>query len=134
VWAFALAIASATDIKAGRRSFVIIGRNEALDLFRKWLAEGSLIRCQGSFPIFAFSFRSKVVGVSSGEVRLMSADTNTEFAWRMTNGIRFDYADSRTVTGQEAIDYECCLVVIFGEVPDEGDADSLAFAEIRISN
>ena len=110
---------------------MIIGRNEALDLFRKWLDDGATIRCQGSFPIFAFSFRAQVVGLSSGEVRFMSMDTHTEFVWKVAGGIRFDYADSRSVTGQEAIDYECCLVVLFGEVPAERPADTLAFAEIR---
>ena len=74
---------------------MIIGRNEALDLFLKWLNEGSLIRCQGSLPIFAFSFRAKVSGLSSGEVRFMSEDTHTEFVWKITDGVRFDYADSR---------------------------------------
>ncbi len=69
-----------------------------------------------------------------GEVRFRSDDTQLEFVLTIADKLLFDYADSRTVTGQEAIDYECCLIAIFGEVPNEGPADTLAFAEIRNPN
>ncbi len=33
-----------------------VGREEVLDLFAKWFKERSLLRCRGSFPMYAFLF------------------------------------------------------------------------------
>jgi hypothetical protein len=107
-----------------------VRRDEALDLFAKWFRERSLLRSQGSFPMYAFSFKARVVDLHPDEVRFRSDDTQVEFVLKLTDSLVFDYADSRTVTGQEAIDYECCLIALFGVVPDEGPANTLAFAQI----
>ncbi len=108
-----------------------MGRTEALDLFSKWRNEGALLRCQASFNLYAFCFRIRVVHVSYGEVRLASTDLQTELVLKITDGMVFDYLDSRSVTGQEAIDYECCLVVFYTPPTEDVDGETMAFAEIR---
>jgi hypothetical protein len=84
--------------------------------------------------MFAFSFRARVMDLHPGEVRFLSDDTHVQFVLKVTEDLKFSYLDSRSVTGQEAVDYECCLVAFFGPVPPEGVADSIAFAEIREPN
>jgi hypothetical protein len=106
----------------------------ALDLFRKWLSDRSLIRCQGSLNMFSFSFKGRMVDVNPAEIRLMADDADSEFVLRITDKIEFGYADSRVVTGQEAADYECLLMVFLGPIPNEGEGESVAFAELKGSN
>jgi hypothetical protein len=106
-------------------------RREALDLFRKWLGERSLIRCQAQFATHAFSLKGRILEVRENELRIFADDMNSELVLRLTNNLGFGYGDSRIVTGKEAEDYVCCLMVFFEPIPDVGDPETVALAEIR---
>ena len=106
-------------------------RSEAVDLFRKWSSVGTVIHCQGSLPLMVFSLDAKVLLADDHEVRLISDDTRSQLVLRLRPEMEFGYLDSRQVTGQEAADFEHCLVAYLGPITEEGDTDHLAFAARR---
>ena len=105
------------------------GRSEAIDLLRKWSLDKSLVRCQGSLSKIAFSLNGRISSVDDRELRIISDDTDSELVLRFTAEMEFGYADSRVVSGPEK-QYESCLVVFFGPVPDEGTPDTIAIAAL----
>jgi hypothetical protein len=109
-----------------------MGRSEALDLFAKWRTDGALLRCQASFFMYAFSFRVKVIHVSPNEVRLASPNVQTELVLKITDKLIFEYLDDRSVSGQEAKDYVCCLAVFYTEPTEDEDGETIAFAEVKL--
>jgi hypothetical protein len=104
-------------------------------LFRKWLEDGSLVRCEGHFSMYAFSFRGRIVAADDQEVRLMSSDTQSQVVMRIPGATEFAYVDTRDVEGLQARDkeHECCLVAFFGPLGEIGDppTDSIAFAPLK---
>ena len=114
---------------------MVIGRSDAIALFRKWLDERPLIRCQGSFPMHAFSLRGRISVANDSEIRLMADDTESEVVLKITDTMEFGYLDTRDVVGAapSELDHECCLVVFVGPVGEEGDPppDSIAFAQVK---
>jgi hypothetical protein len=108
-------------------------REEILDLFHKWLAEGTLIRCQGSFRTHVFSLKARVLHLQDDELRLVEDDTQSELVMKIRNEAEFGYIDNRRITGREAEDYVCSVMVFFGPIPPEGEAepDSIIFAELK---
>jgi hypothetical protein len=108
---------------------VITGRQEAIDLFRKWSIDKSLVRCQGSFSNFAFSSNGRILVVTDEEIRMMSDDTKSEVVVSFAPEMHFGYADSRNVTGV-AKNYDSCLMIFFGPIPADQDPDSISFAAV----
>jgi hypothetical protein len=106
-----------------------VGRSDALGIFIKWQEEQVLLRCQGSFPTHAFAFEGRITALRDNEIRISDGQMR-ELVVRLTNDLAFSYADSREVTGKEAMDYPSCVVVMFGEIPLTGDPDTIAFAEV----
>lgn len=74
---------------------VSLGRSEALDLFNKWLSEGTLIRCDFTFAWFAAAFRVRVKAVAEDGLKLLSDDGRTELALALPADVVFRYGDSR---------------------------------------
>lgn len=82
--------------------------------------------------MYAFGFDLKVRQVSNGEVKLGGADDiRTELVIKVTDKLVFEYNDSRSVTGQEAEDFECCLTAVYDVPESEDTIDHIAFAEKR---
>jgi hypothetical protein len=107
-----------------------IGLPEAVDLFRKWFEDKSVVRCEGSFSMFAFSLDGRIVSVSEDEVRIISEDTGSELILRLSAS-EFGYADSRGVTGIEGEKYDSCVVLFYNEKRPEGPPDTIAIAAQR---
>ena len=106
-------------------------RLEALDIFRKWSADKSLVRCEGRFSNFAFSSNGRIFSVTDDEMKIMSDDTLSEVVVAFSSEVHFGYADNRAVTGVGK-NYDSCLVVFFGPVPDEGigEPDTISIAAL----
>lgn len=97
---------------------VRIGREEALDLLSKWSSERALLRCDLSFARFVACFRARVVAVNEpeilseedSEVKLLSDDTFSEMALRLTPDFVFAYDEPRGFP-EEARVFAATLVI-----------------------
>jgi hypothetical protein len=102
---------------------VIVGRQERLDLFSKWLSETALLECHFSFSFFAVRLRARLTAFSEDEIVLRSDDSNSDVIVRLERVVDFLYGDARTVDAG----FEGTLVLVFrfGEVADDDDVISL---------
>jgi hypothetical protein len=112
---------------------VIVGRLDAVVIFKKWSSEGTPIRCQGSFATHAFSMEGTIETVSDNELRMIAGNKLTQAVVKLTDDLHFNYADSREVAGDEAKHYPSCVAIAYDPIPDEGPADTIAFAEISLA-
>ena len=71
-----------------------------------------------------------IYAASENEVRMTAGSKLTDLVVKLTDDLNFDYADSREVKGQEAEHYPSCVAIAYEPIPDEGPADTIAFAEI----
>lgn len=106
------------------------GREEAIDIFRKWFAEESLLRVQGNFRKFCFALWGRILSINATELRIMS-NTESELVLRLTPDVEFGYGDDRIVTGDEK-NFSECILVFFEPVPDVGDPDTIAIAALKL--
>ena len=110
---------------------MIITREDALDILRKWFEEGSVIRLQGAFPTFAFGWWGRIVSLNPSELRIMADAPDKEFVLRLDSEIlQFGYGDDRIVTGEEK-KFSDCVVVLVGAVPDTGPVDTIVLAALK---
>jgi len=98
-----------------------------MDLFRKWSSDESTVRCEGNFPMYAFSSNGRIVKVDDGELRVMSDDMRSELIIKLSPELDFHYADSRHVTGV-AKQYDSCVVMFFSPIEAEGPHDTISIA------
>ena len=105
------------------------GRSDAIDIFRKWSADGALIRFQGTFFNFAFSSWGKISAIDDNELRIMADDHESELVVRFTSDIQFGYVDSRTVTGEEKGFEES--IAIFFNLPAVREPDMITLAALK---
>src|SRR5689334_11949369 len=77
----------------GNRCFVKATREEALDLFRGWQSEGSLLKCDFGSSRFLAAFRARVREVDGSEVHLYSDDAKSGLAIRLASDLEFGYGD-----------------------------------------
>ena len=105
-----------------------VGREEALDLFRKWLAEGTPLRINFGCPVFSAAFRGRVSRVSTIEVGALSDDRLAELALRVTPELEFAYGDSRGTPDAGA--FEGALVIFLRTSEEGEEPDFIAFSEI----
>jgi hypothetical protein len=105
------------------------GRSDAMLLLSKWLTDRSLLLCEGSFSKFAFSLNARILSINDQELRILSDDTFSELTLSFTPEMEFGYGDSRHTSENER-QYESCLVVFFGPLPQEGSPDTIAIAPI----
>lgn len=103
-----------------------VGLEEAVDLFRKWRSEESLLRCDMSFPRFAATFRVRVVFVADDEIKLLSDDSFSEMALRLSTDCAFTYGEPRGFP-EEVERFASSLVV---SLAGDGEPDFIAFTEI----
>ena len=107
---------------------VRMGRSEALDIIRGWREDGMLVRVEGRLRLFAFNLAGRVLSVAEDEVRILAADTRSEFVLRLTEDLHYAYGDNRIVDGI-AKQYRDAIVVFFEPIPDEGyDVDNVCLA------
>ena len=109
---------------------MIVGRLDAVVMFKKWSSEGTHIRCQGTFATHAFAMEGKIEAGADNEVRLVVGNELTQLVVKLTDDLHFNYADSREVAGEEAKNYPCCLAIAYDPIPDVGPVDTIAFAEV----
>lgn len=93
-------------------------------MFRKWSGEGTLVRCDFSFPAFAASLRGRIRLVTEAGLRLLADDALSELALDLTADVEFGYAEPRGFP-EEAARFGSGLVAFF-----PGDRDFISFTEI----
>jgi hypothetical protein len=109
---------------------VISGRGEAVDIFRKWLAERTVIRWQGSFGDFAFGAWGVVEAVDTRELRLLSDDRRSALVVIFRDAMTFSYLDSSQVTGEQK-KFEECIVIAMGTELSDGDEETISLAALK---
>ncbi len=108
-----------------------IGRGEAIDIFRKWLAEGLTVRWQGTlFTAVAFSSSAKIVSVSDQELRLATDDFGSELVVRLDGVVGFGYGDSR-IAPEDGKKYDECVVLFFDPVLEQNDPARILLAALN---
>ena len=108
---------------------MIIGRPEALDIFRKWFSERPLLKCDLRFPLFSLCFRGRVFGLADNEVKVLSDDTFTELALRIPDDASFGYGEPRDFPDEDKHS-RCVVVVSFGDNAADNEHDFIAFEEL----
>lgn len=105
-----------------------MGRDEAIDIFRKWLEDGAKVRVQGSFSDFAFGLWGRILSVTPAELKLRSHETDSELVLKLCPELEFGYGDNRIVTGEEK-KFSECIVVFVGQ----DEQDHIALAALTLS-
>ena len=106
------------------------GRSEVIDLFSKWFADKSLVRCEGNFSKVAFSLRGRIFSISDQELKILSDDRASELVVRFAPEMEFGYGDFRNAPPTEK-QYESCVVIFFSPVPPVGEPDTIAVAALH---
>jgi hypothetical protein len=103
-------------------------REEAFDLFSKWLSEATLLECRLNFPAFRSRFRVRLREISESNLRLWSDDTTSELVVRILPQMEFGYGDAAGVRGPDRFEG---LLVIFFRLGREGEeADFICLTEV----
>jgi hypothetical protein len=104
-----------------------MGREEALDIFRKWLSDEAILQINCDLYVFAAAFRVRVREVLPDRVNFFSDDGKSELALPLPDGLKFGYAEP-PAGSVEAMDAVSGLVVFFPS--EDGDSDALTFTEV----
>lgn len=104
-----------------------VGREEALDLLRKFASEQALLECRMQFPILAGRFRGRLT-LNDADLHLRSDDGGVEFVFRVTRAVEFAYGDARTLPTAER--FEGVLLLIFRLGEEAGADDFISLTEI----
>jgi len=104
-----------------------MGREEALDIFRKWLSEQSTLQVNCDLYVFAAAFRVRVREVAPDRLSFFSDDGKSELILPFSGSLTFGYAEP-AAGSVEAMDAVSGLVVFFPS--DDGDPDALTFTEV----
>ena len=75
------------------------GRNEALDVVRKWLSERALLQCNLDLRRIAVVFQARVRAISDDQIKLLSDDTTSEFVLLLAADFEFAYVEPRRSSG-----------------------------------
>lgn len=100
------------------------GRRDAIDLFRKWVLEATLLRVHFSFSLFALSFLGRLKEASDTRLYFLSDDTTSELELPLPANLEFGYGDDRDFE-----DEGLSGVTLFFPLPGE-EPDTIAFFEI----
>jgi len=106
-----------------------MGRDEALDLLRKWLAEGTLLRCNFDLLVFAATLRARVRDVAPDRLELLSDDATSEVVLPLRPDFEFGYGEPapRSVDAQDSV---CGLVILLSPSGPGLDPDAVLLTEI----
>lgn len=116
--------------KEGKEA-MIIGRPEALDLFRKWKSERSLLRCVFEFKGFAASLRARVFLVGDSEIRLVSDFPDTELVVSLREVVDFSYVEPFGRFREEDAETAVSALGLGFRAPEgEEDRDLIKFIEL----
>ena len=96
-----------------------VGRPEALDIFRKWFSERTLLRCDLHFSELACRFRGRIISLTVAGVQVLSDDTFSELVLPFTPELNFGYGEPRNEL--ETLEFSGALIVFMAEPPPTGD-------------
>jgi hypothetical protein len=102
-------------------------RDEAFDIFCKWISEGTPLECTLSFPVFQSRFRVRLRELSSDELKLWSDDTTSELVLRLRSWMSFAFGEGRDL---ETECFDGFLAVIFRFDPEGKEPDFISFTEV----
>jgi hypothetical protein len=104
------------------------GRSEALDVFRTWLVDRALLRCELRFAGFAATLKVRLTYVSEGHLALLSDDTGSELIVPLRQDFTFGYGDARLCRSRTS-EFVRMLVLFFPSPGGPATADAMVFAE-----
>ena len=105
-----------------------VDRSEALDIFRKWFSERTLLRCDLLFSEFSCCFRGRIISLTTARLQVLSDDTFSELVLPFTRELNFGYGEARNEP--ETLEFSRDLIVFMAEPPATGDVDKICFLEI----
>jgi len=110
-----------------------MSRLEALDMFKKWHAERTPIRCQIPLRKLAAAFSAHVYSVSETLLVLTSEDLTTELNVPLTPDLFYGYGEPRNGDPYEATIYDAAVIIFLEPIPPIGLGDLIALSELRDS-
>ena len=111
-----------------------VSRDEADDLFRKWISEETTIECGLRLPICSLRLRACLREITPGdELKFWSEDKASVFSLQLLDSMTFGYTDAVTAGPEAGARFEGILV-IFLRLGKTGKADMVTFTEVRENN
>lgn len=105
-----------------------VSREEAFDLFRKFLSEKTLLDCRVELPIFSSRLRARLREITpEGDLKLWSDDTTSEISLQVLSSAGFAYTEGTDVEGPDR--FEGILVIIL-RLGASGKSDTITFTEV----
>ncbi|HEY6347147.1 MAG TPA: hypothetical protein VIY49_37120 [Bryobacteraceae bacterium] len=108
---------------------MIIGREEALPILRKWSEESSDLVCEADLRSIAFFVEGKMADLSESLIAVRSDDGRSEIRFSLDAVVAFDFNDTRRMPeASKEFDFG---VTFFFDVTD--DPERIAIVERRHS-
>ena len=105
-----------------------MSREEAYDLFRKWLSEGTSLDCSIRLPILETRFRVRLRTITpEGDLKLSSDDNTSELSLYVLSSAEFGYTEGADIEAPDR--FEGILVIILRK-GTTGKADTVTFTEV----
>jgi hypothetical protein len=105
-------------------------REEAVTLFRAWMADKVLVRIEFRFRALAATFLARVTGADLSELRFMSDDRWSELVLRLPDGGIFRYLDIRDYSTRQH-EFEHLIALFFPYITDPDESDQIFFTEVK---
>jgi len=107
------------------------GKCEALDMFSKYLSEGTLLRCYVRCSTYRAAFVGRIRTVSDDGIRLSSDDCQSELELPLSSDLQYGYGDSRNSPTELPVYDGHLLVFMTRYDPLCQKPDMIAFSEVR---
>jgi hypothetical protein len=102
--------------------------SEALDVFRTWLVDRALLRCELRFTNFVATLKVRLTDVSETQIALLSDDSRSALVLPLRKDLSFGYGDAR-LSRTETTEFVRMLVLFFPSPGGPATADAVVFAE-----
>ncbi|MGO9118853.1 MAG: hypothetical protein ACLQPD_14745 [Desulfomonilaceae bacterium] len=106
---------------------MVIGRSDAIDIFRVWSSRKTLLRCEVKLSRLAVTLRGRILDVSSDTLRMFSDDSMGELVVSFPTEEDVKFA---TGSAPESSEYGLGVSLFFA-IKEWASADSVAFFEIK---
>lgn len=103
-------------------------RSEALDVFRTWLIDKALLRCELRLSNVVATLKVRLTDVSDTQIALLSDDNRSQMVLPLRKDFSFGYGDAR-LCPTATHEFVRILVLFFPSAGGPATADAVVFAE-----
>jgi hypothetical protein len=108
-----------------------VGLSEAVLIWRGWVEDKALIRCELRFLSLAAVLLGRAVEASATRLRLVSAEKGSELVLPIRDDFIFEYTDMRDGPPEHIAKYNGLMVVYFPFENDPDEADWIVLCEMK---